>query len=69
MGSFWKVRLIEVVLSTNHDVLLLDIDVMVLNPQLFTTFVNPAEDLVISSDERTEDIGNDCPLSPPEQPP
>lgn len=62
----WKVRLIEVVLMANHDVLLLDIDVLVLSPKLLRTFVLPGEDLVISSDERTADIGNDCPLSPPE---
>lgn len=62
----WKVRLIEVVLTASQDVLLLDIDVMVLSTELLQTFVRGTEDLVISSDERTEDIGNDCPLSPPE---
>lgn len=63
----WKLRLIQLVLQANFDVLLLDVDVLVLSPELLPAFVLPTEriDLVISSDARTlSTLGNgDCPYS------
>ena len=63
----WKLRLMEIVLAASIDVLLLDIDVLPLTHKLLPTFVAPSErlDVIISSDERTKDIGMDCPLSRP----
>ena len=65
----WKLRLMQHVMEAQLDVLLLDVDVLVLSPELLNAFVLPTEriDLVVSSDARTESTlsNGDCPFSLP----
>ena len=64
----WKLRLVELCLEKGVDVVMIDVDVLVLSPQFFTTLVNSPSDLVISSDARDGSFNDNkhCPCSHPQ---
>lgn len=64
----WKLRLVELCLEKGVDVVMIDVDVLVLSPQFFTTLVNSPSDLVISSDAREGSFSDNrhCPCSHPQ---